>query len=382
LKEEKKGWDVIIVGGGLAGLTSALHLSKFGTSVLLIEKNTYPKHKVCGEYISNEVLPYYKSLGFDPFEYGAKKISTFHLSSPKSRSVETQLPLGGFGISRYEIDLILSEKCKESGVKIVHESVESIDFKDDQFQVKLKDKTTFLGKVCIGAYGKRSNIDVKLNRDFIKNKSPHLAVKVHMKGEFPENKVGLHNFKGGYCGVSMVETGNLNVCYIADFESFKKHKDLNDFQEKVVYKNKFLKEVFTNGELVFEKPITISQISFSDKKTVDHHILMCGDTAGMIHPLSGNGMGIAIRSAKIASELIIDYLNGTISSRQGLEDTYCRSWDKTFKRRIQKGHRLSTFFRVNGLAEIAMFFIKIMPFILPKVVSATHGKPMKPVQYD
>jgi len=74
-------YQVIIVGGGLAGLTSALHLSKQGLKVLLIEKNQYPKHKVCGEYISNEVLPYLQALGFDPFEVGAKKITDFQLST-------------------------------------------------------------------------------------------------------------------------------------------------------------------------------------------------------------------------------------------------------------------------------------------------------------
>nr|MBP6758446.1 FAD-dependent oxidoreductase [Flavobacterium sp.] len=55
--------DVVIIGGGLAGLTSAIHLSKFGLRVVLIEKNEFPKHKVCGEYISNEVLPYFQKLG-------------------------------------------------------------------------------------------------------------------------------------------------------------------------------------------------------------------------------------------------------------------------------------------------------------------------------
>ena len=64
-------FDVIIIGGGLAGLTNAIHLSKSRQRVLLIEKNSYPKHKVCGEYISNEVLPYLNSLGINPIKDGA-----------------------------------------------------------------------------------------------------------------------------------------------------------------------------------------------------------------------------------------------------------------------------------------------------------------------
>jgi len=96
----KTDFDVLIIGGGLAGLTSAIHLSKENVKVLLIEKNEFPKHKVCGEYISNEVLPYLTSLDVNPFKLGAQKINRFLLSTPKSRTIEAELPLGGFGISR------------------------------------------------------------------------------------------------------------------------------------------------------------------------------------------------------------------------------------------------------------------------------------------
>ncbi|RZK61067.1 MAG: FAD-dependent oxidoreductase, partial [Pedobacter sp.] len=57
--------EILIIGGGLAGLTASLHLNKLGFDVTLIEKSTYPQHKVCGEYISNEVLPYFNWLGID-----------------------------------------------------------------------------------------------------------------------------------------------------------------------------------------------------------------------------------------------------------------------------------------------------------------------------
>ena len=63
--------DVVILGGGLAGLIASLILTQNGYDVVLIEKKTYPFHKVCGEYISNEVLPYLNSLGIDPIKNGA-----------------------------------------------------------------------------------------------------------------------------------------------------------------------------------------------------------------------------------------------------------------------------------------------------------------------
>ena len=99
--------NVVIVGGGLAGLTSALHLTQSGLRVTLIEKNPYPRHKVCGEYISNEVLPYLDYLGVDPFKFGAKKIDNFELSAVQGKSVFAELPLGGFSISRFQLDHLL-----------------------------------------------------------------------------------------------------------------------------------------------------------------------------------------------------------------------------------------------------------------------------------
>ena len=113
--------QVIVVGGGLGGLTSALHLSLHGFSVTLIEKNSYPKHKVCGEYLSNEVLPYLKSLGFDPFNYGAKKMKQFELSSVGGKSIKAELPLGGFSLSRFTLDYELLQRAIDKGVTHVQD---------------------------------------------------------------------------------------------------------------------------------------------------------------------------------------------------------------------------------------------------------------------
>lgn len=369
-------YNVIIVGGGLAGLVSAIHLSKKGLNVLLIEKNAYPKHKVCGEYISNEVLPYLQSLDFNPFDFGAKHIKHLTLSTPRGRSISTVLPLGGFSISRYCIDNELAKKAQINGVKLVQTTVTNIQFANDEFTVETNTNETFLSTLVIGSFGKRSNLDVKMQRDFIKKPSPFLAVKAHYKGDFPEDAVGLHNFEGGYCGVSKVENNHINICYIADFKSFKKYKNIDDFNERVVKKNTFLKEVFDRSELAFEKPLTISQVSFSSKNPVEHHILMCGDSAGMIHPLAGNGMSMAIRAAQMVSQLILKYANDEIKSRKELEDKYAKAWNKEFNNRLSLGHIVAKLFRLGILSEIMMLLLQRVPFVMPMIVKRTHGAPL------
>ena len=372
-------FDVIIVGGGLAGLTSAIHLSTRKKRVLLIEKNEYPKHKVCGEYISNEVLPYLNSLGINPINEGAKQITKVHISTTKSNLIKGQLPLGGFGMSRYFLDNLLVKKAHLNGVQILKDTVDSIHFKKDSFTITTKSSGVFQSKITIGAFGKRSSLDQKMKRKFIQKKSPYLAVKIHVKGVFPENLVALHNFKGGYCGVSKVEDNAINVCYITEYRSFKKHKNITDFQEQVVFKNKHLRKIFKETSPVFEKPLTISQVSFQTKNPVEDHIIMCGDTAGMIHPLCGNGMGMAISSAQLASIRILQFLNGEIKTREGLEKQYLRDWNKEFKIRLKAGHFIAWLFRNQTISQIAYSILKRIPSLLPKMIKFTHGKQLRPL---
>ncbi len=366
--------DIIIIGGGLAGLVSAIHLSKAGLAVTLIEKNEYPKHKVCGEYISKEVLPYLQWLDADPMVTGAKNISRFLLSTTRGKTIETRLPLGGIGVSRYTLDHFLLQKAIANNCTIVQDSVTGAVFTNDIFHVTTKEGKEFVSKIVIGAFGKRSNLDITLNRSFIKNKSPFIGVKTHLRGNFPDDLVALHNFEGGYCGVSQVENGNLNVCYLANYRSFQQYKNIESFQQEVLYKNPHLKTIFENAVPVFEKPLTISQVSFSNKTTVEDHVLMCGDAAGMIHPLCGNGMAMAIHSAKIASGLIIDHFAKKIKTREELETMYCQQWNKKFRSRIRAGRILQSFFGKDNIARAMMYGITHIPGILPAIIKQTHGK--------
>lgn len=341
---------------------------------MLIERNEYPKHKVCGEYISNEVLPYLQYLDADPMTTGAKKISRFLLSTTRGKAIETKLPLGGFGVSRYTLDHFLVHNAIKNNATIICDSVSDVQFENDSFMVTTKEGKELSSKIVIGAFGKRSNMDIALKRAFIKYRSPFVAVKTHMQGIFPEDLVALHNFDGGYCGVSQVENGNLNVCYLANYKSFQQYKNIDAFNKAVVYKNPHLKNVFENAVPVFEEPLSISQISFSDKTTVQNHILMCGDAAGMIHPLCGNGMAMAIHSAKIASELIIDYFDKKIKSREELESLYNQQWNREFRRRIQTGRILQSFFGKDNLARVIMYGLTQVPGLLPAIIKQTHGR--------
>lgn len=371
--EKKK---VVIIGGGLAGLTAAIHLSKIGLSIIIIEKNSYPKHKVCGEYISNEVLPYLNWLGINLEILKPTKITKLEFSTSKGNTINTKLPLGGFGISRYALDEFLFQKALSSGCEIIQDTVENCTFKNDEFTITTINNTIINSKFVIGAFGKRSNIDQKLQRNFIQKKSPWLAVKAHYSGDFPKDLVGLHNFNGGYCGVSKVENDIINICYLADYETFKNYKNIEEYQNAVVLQNPNLKTIFEKAILLFEKPLTISQISFEKKQAVENHIFMIGDTAGLIHPLCGNGMAMAIHSAKIVSELIDQFYKNEIISRMALEKKYTKEWNFNFKKRLETGRFLAKLLQKPNYSQIIMRILVIAPFLLSVIIKKTHGKPI------
>lgn len=373
--------DVLIIGGGLAGLTAALHLQKAGLEVILIEKNTYPHHKVCGEYISNEVLPYLQWLDTDPRVLNPTSIRKLHFSVLSGKSITAPLPLGGFGVSRYKLDDFLCQKFISRGGQVIFDTVTSVSFgtvnsasSEQDFSVETLAERRISARQIIGAYGKRSAIDLKLKREFIQRKSPVLAVKAHYSGEFNDELVGLHNFRGGYCGVSKVEDQKINICYLADYATFKEHKNIDTYQQKVLYQNKFLENIFESSKLLFEAPITVSQLSFGAKEAVSDHILMVGDTAGLIHPLCGNGMSMAIHSARICAELLTGFFDGTIPGRPMLEKMYISSWKQQFSSRLGMGNALSALLRRERLSELAMDVMVRIPFLLPMVIRKTHGK--------
>ncbi|GAA4271511.1 NAD(P)/FAD-dependent oxidoreductase [Aquimarina gracilis] len=365
---------ILIIGGGLAGLTCAIDLATENIPVTLIEKNSYPRHKVCGEYISNEVLPYFKSLHINLEELRPVQISEFMISTTNGNTIHSKLPLGGFGISRFTLDHYLWQKAKSLNVQLINDQVVDVQYDQNQFVVKT-DTNTFTSKYVIGAYGKRSLVDKTLNRKFMLKKSPWLAVKAHYKGDLEENKVQLHNFEGGYCGLSKVENDVINACYLVSYESFRKHKSLKIFQEKVMSKNKYLYHFFNNTELLFEKPITISQVNFDKKQPVENHIFMLGDAAGLIHPLCGNGMAMAIQGAQIISDLLKkDYSSQTPVPRKQIEKLYVKKWNASFSKRLLAGRVLQHVLLNKNAQTISYHIAKTMPWVVPKIIKQTHGE--------
>jgi flavin-dependent dehydrogenase len=370
-------YDAIIIGGGLGGLTVAIELAKKGFSVIVIEKHTYPFHKVCGEYISNEVRPYLEYIGLDINNLGASRINQFQLTSVRGRIIHSPLQMGGFGISRYTMDYELYKIALKLGVKFeLNTSVEDTQRINDTFFIDTNTNKTFQAKILIGSYGKRARVDKIIQRPIPKQATSYLGIKYHISLDYPKDLISLHNFDGGYCGISAIEDNKYCLCYLSVTSNLKNKSGIKQMEEDVLYKNPFLKDIFTKAEFLFKKPEVINEVVFVSKSQVHQNIIMIGDSAGLITPLAGNGMSIAIRSGFMAAQLITEFLFGNIN-RPELEKLYKSNWNSNFKNQLWRGRQLQKLFGKEKTSELAIAFLNNLPMLMPLIIRSTHGKVLK-----
>ncbi len=376
-------FDVLVIGGGLAGLTSALRLAGLGFKVALVEKQAYPFHRVCGEYISNETLPFLRSLGCEPLDLGAVSIDELCISTPTGKLLNLPLDLGGFGISRYALDLYLFELCQKAGVHCFSKTqVQNVEKGHDYYTITT-DSTSWQARCVLGAFGKRANLDNVLKRAFFTQRSPFLGVKYHLRlptdlqASYPENRITLHNFAYGYAGISRVEGDVYCLCYLTTRQNLKKHQTIEAMEEYVLAQNPHLKKLVgkhATTESLWEKPKVINEISFTPKPLIENGILMVGDSGGMIAPLCGNGMAMAMHGAKLLTDILPAYLRGEIQENT-LHTQYTHTWKRQFSRRLWVGRQVQAMFGNNRMTEIFLRIAQNVPPLRSWLVRNSHGKP-------
>lgn len=372
-------YHIAIIGGGLAGLALSIQAAQAGYKTVLFEKEQYPFHRVCGEYISLESWDFLERLGLPLSQMNLPIIKTLQVTAPNGTLFQTQLPLGGFGISRYTLDNELVQIAKAAGVIVLENTkVNDVHFNEESFTIH-SSIAPLPSEIVIGSFGKRSNLDVKWNRNFVQQKpnklNNYIGVKYHIKTNHPEDTIALHNFENGYCGISQIEEEKYCLCYLTTADNLKRHNNnIEQMQQEVLFKNPHLKHIFTNAAFLYDAPVTISQISFNNKSQVENHMLLPGDAAGMITPLCGNGMSMALHGSKLAFESIHLFLQQKIS-RAEMEQRYQQQWQQQFAQRLRTGRMIQRFFGKSWLTNVFVQSFRTFPFLSAPLIKQTHGEP-------
>lgn len=377
--QQNNAYDIAIIGGGLAGLSLAIQAADAGYKVVLFEKEEYPFHKVCGEYISNESLPFLLRLGVPLTAYNLPQIKTLNITDAAGRLYSFSLDLGGFGISRFLLDDLLYKLALQKGVKIFTQTkVQDVQFADNLFSIA-SSAGDFTSYIACGTYGKRGNLDVKWRRSFVTQKQKKLnnfiGVKYHIRYAQQADIIALHNFKNGYCGISKIENDDCCLCYLTTAKNLKKHNNnIAQMEQELLSQNPHLKRIFSEAEFLYKQPLVISQVSFLQKTQIENHVLMLGDTAGLITPLCGNGMSMAMHSAVIAFKNIDNFLQGNCT-RELLEKQYETQWKKQFAKRLFAGRLIQGVFGGNTATAFFLKSINVLRPLAKAIIKATHGQP-------
>jgi len=368
-------YDAVVIGGGLGGCSVARQMAQRGYTVCLLEQSTYPRHKLCGEFLSPEAQASFRRLGLldAVAEAGAHSMDRTRLTGPSGADTEHALPSPAWGLSRYRLDALLFRRACTAGVDgrpgtratSVHGSLEH------GFVVDTTD-TPVRGRVLFGAYGRRARLDRSLDRPFFSRSSSSVAFNAHYQGRAVPEAIELHCTSDGYCGVSPIEDGRANVCWIGPREALQSAGGTPDAMLNRLRQNPALDDRLRGLTRVSNRFEAVSPVPLGPKSRFVHDMCMVGDAAGMIAPLCGDGMAMALQTADLVVPLAGQFLAGERPAdafRRGYE----RTWTQTFGRRMQLGRWMHRAAFRPGAARVVVRVCRFLPPLARWLIRATRG---------
>lgn len=312
--------QILIVGAGPAGTSAAIRLAKKGFAVKLIEREKFPRQKLCGEFISPECFVHFKELGVldEMFANNGERITETIFYALNGNSIN--VPSGWFGqnetalgLSRAEMDFQLLQRAKQVGVEVLEEThVVGLIMENEQV-LGVKTKTDeILADITIDATG-RARVLGKLIEKQTQNQKSKIqnrlvGFKAHLKNvEMEKGRCEIYSFRGGYGGLNFVENGIGNHCFLIKSEIVKDFGgDVEKILEKVIFQNVRAKETMQNAKPIFDW-LAVSVDGFGVKNlNPAPNLVAIGDAGAFIDPFTGSGMLMAMESGEILSEAIND----------------------------------------------------------------------------
>jgi len=309
---------VTIVGGGLAGLSLGIALRKAGVAVEVFEAGDYPRHRVCGEFVTGLDDSTIEKLGIDSAFVGAgchRSVTWFLREHAAGRQT---LPEPARAISRFALDARLAELFVAGGGKLVR-----------NVRFKLPHRKPGL----VQANGRRSS-----------GSSPWMGLKFHIRDVTTVDDLELHLGDKAYVGLSSVEDGWLNVCGL-----FRRRPGLQFARDDALpayLRASGLHSLAERLSTAKIRPASRCAVAgfMSDRYVHGDEVLRLGDACATIPPFTGNGMAVAFTSAAIAVDPLVAWARGE------------RNWDEV-TRSIHVMLRKQFQPRLAGASVLNPFFL-------------------------
>lgn len=364
--------EVAVIGGGLAGCSAAISLARAGADVALFEAGTLPRHRVCGEFLSPESRATLERLGVTaPIEAaGAREVN---LARFWCGAKSADFPLGsarGLSLSRFALDALLWDAARGVGAKTLLESkVRGLQNEGDGFVFEANGHKWRARKV-ISTTG-RAGSPKLTSRD---NAPRFFGLKAHFAGaQIGAGVVEMHLFRGGYCGLVRVEGDAVNAALLVDYRILQKRAP-DEFWAHLLAQNPLFAARFRGARRLIPWETT-ANVAFErfrpvgDGNSLPHGVLCAGDAAGYIHPLTGDGMAMALRAGELAAAVA---RAGQLNPREAAR-LYQAAWQREFASRLQLAARLHPLALRPELARPLVPVLRCFPSIARAMVRGTRG---------
>lgn len=359
--------DVAIIGGGPAGSTLAALLAARGVGVALIDRDAFPRDRLCGEFLSYDALPILEGLGaLEAIDAaGSPRIAHCRVAGER-RMFEFPFPHEARGVSRLFLDDLLHRTAIARGAQAVVQTATSIGGSETTIEhgpVAGSRVTaggrTIEAKVIAGAWGRWGRFDAQLGRSFVQDHAHrNFGFKRHYRSASSERGViELHSFPRGYLGVSGIEGGLTNICGLVHASRLTGHKGRWDaFVDTIRRERPSLDAMYARHEPAQDGFLSSEPVIFRARSPVERGVIMIGDASGVIDPLTGNGMAMAIQSALVAAPFIIELLAG--ADRASIERAYAARHRAVFTSRIAWSRRVASLLSRPALLELALSAVR------------------------
>jgi flavin-dependent dehydrogenase len=376
--------DILIIGGGPAGSTTALFLAQLGFEITLIEKKIFPRETLCGEFLSKEVTDILKELNLfnDFLLLKPNELKSFRAVDDTGIELKSKLSFDAYAIKRSIFDSFLIEKAKERKVNIIQPAeVISITNSNTGFVSEVEDNSNqtinFNSKLVIAAYGKQNILDKKYHRDFVNKRSNLNGVKFHLPINLLKNsfndEIRIYTNDELYCGMNQVSDEEITVCFLENRKQTKIPS--RDRLIDVIKTNKRFQQIFREEAIDHIKSTNIygtGNIYFGSREVVENGIIMVGDAARVISPLAGDGIGMAMESARMLFEIINKFgVDGT--NREKIYSNYKKQYKRVFNQRLSTAKIIQGIILNRKSRRLGFGLAKNYPALLPYLIKFTRS---------
>jgi len=364
-------FDLIVVGGGPAGCAAAISAAPSGASVLLLERARFPRHKVCGEFVSAESLDLLHNL----LAPAHQRIITEAPRIAHGRIFVDGAELGAeiappaASITRFDLDAALWNSCVQCGVEAREDcAVQSVEG-PGPFRVNTA-HGHFDAKSVINATGRWSNLTSQAMRAQ-KTKERWIGVKAHFREACPPPSVDLYFFDGGYCGVQPITPAARNGPGMCVNACAMVRSDVATSLDEVLRCHPALLGRSRGWQPLMDAVYT-SPLVFHDPEPLHGGMLQAGDSATFVDPFIGDGISLALRSGALATQCLIRFFRGECSLQQAAL-TYSRLYKQRLAPVFRASSKLRRMLRVPGvIRRPVLSLLQRTPSITRQLVKMTR----------